>query len=301
MELRHLRYFKSVAELLNFSRAAEQLNVAQSALSRQIQALEDDVGAKLFERDRSRVSLTDAGQGFYAHVCKLLLQVDVAVTDARQIARGASGELVVCTDWRLDAHIVSVAVEEFRRIHPRVEIKLHGATAKDQIAMIRSGQAHLGFIAREFIGKTGELQFLSIQRVYVNAILPARHRFAKRSTVRLADLVKETWVDSAEKDAAPFKAYFIQQCRLSGFKPRIAKTADTLDALFGLVASGYGITAAPDHIRPRPGLALCCVRTDCPPLEFGAVWHSSKKSPLLQHLVTILRQQITAELARRGD
>ena len=266
MELRQLRYFNAVAELLNFSRAAEQLHVAQSALSRQIHVLEQDVGVKLLDRDRSSVSLTDAGKAFYAHTCKLLLQVDVAVTDARQIARGASGELVVCTDWRMDAHIVSVAVEEFRRQHPRVEIRLHGTTPTEQIAMIRSGQSHLGFIAREFIGKKSDLQFLPIQRVYVNVILPARHPFAKRKTVRLADLAKETWVDSSEKTSQPFRAYFIQQCRLSGYKPRIGKTASSLDALFGLVASGYGITAAPDHIRPRPGLALCWVRTDCPPL-----------------------------------
>jgi DNA-binding transcriptional LysR family regulator len=301
MELRHLRYFKAVAELLNFSRAAEQLRVAQSALSRQIQALEHDVGVKLLDRDRSRVSLTDAGQTFYASTSKLLLQVDIAITEARQIARGSAGNLVVCTDWRLDAHVVSVAAEEFRRKHPRVDIKLHSASAQEQIAMIRSGQAHLGFIAREFIGKTGDMQFLSIQRVHINAILPARHRFAKRRAVRLSDLAKETWVDSAEKDAAPFRAYFIQQCRLSGFKPQIGKTAETLDALFGHVASGYGITAAPDHIRPRPGLALACVRTDCPSIEFGGVWRSQNESPLLLHLVEILRQQITTERAPRDN
>ncbi|HWA26574.1 MAG TPA: LysR family transcriptional regulator [Lacunisphaera sp.] len=293
MELRQLRYFKAVAELLNFSRAAEQLHVAQSALSRQIQALEHDVGTKLLDRDRSRVSLTDAGQAFHASVGKLLLQVDIAVTEAQQIARGASGRLVVCTDWRLDAHIVSVAVDEFRRMHPRVEIALQGTAPKEQIALIRSGQAHLGFIAREFIGKKSELHFLSIQRVYVNAILPSRHRFARRSTVRLADLAKETWVKSDEKDAAPFTAYFIQQCRLSGFKPRIGMTAENLDALFGYVASGYGITAAPDHLRPRHGLALCCVRTDCPPIEFGAFWRSSNQSPLLEHFLNLLRQQVT--------
>lgn len=295
MELRQLRYFKAVAELLNFSRAAEQLRVAQSALSRQIQALEHDVEVKLLDRDRTRVSLTDAGKAFYAHTCKLLLQVDIAVTDARQIARGSSGELVVCTDWRLDAHIVSVAVEEFRRKHPRVEILLRSAAPKEHIAMIRSGQAHLGFIAREFIGKKSDLQFQPIQRVYINAILPVRHPFAKRSTVRLSDLAKETWVDTSEMEAVPFRAYFIQQCRLSGYLPRIGKTASSLDALFGHVASGYGITAAPDHLRPRPGLALVCVRTDCPPIEFGALWRSSNKSPLLQQLVNILRQHIPTE------
>jgi hypothetical protein len=89
MELRQLRYFKGVAELLNFSRAAEQLRVAQSALSRQIQALEHEVGTTLLHRDRSHVALTDAGKAFYASTCKLLLHLDIAVTEAQQIARGA--------------------------------------------------------------------------------------------------------------------------------------------------------------------------------------------------------------------
>ena len=107
--------------------------------------------------------------------------------------------------------------------------------------------------------------------------------------------ILDDWMDSSKKDALPFRAYFIQQCRLSGYLPRIGKTASSLDALFGHVASGYGISATPDHIRPRPGLALCCVRTDCPPLEFGAVWRSENKSPLLQHFVKILRQQLVPE------
>jgi LysR family transcriptional regulator, benzoate and cis,cis-muconate-responsive activator of ben and cat genes len=301
MELRQLRYFNAVAELLNFSRAAEHLHVAQSALSRQIQALEHEIGAQLLDRDRAHVSLTDAGKVFYGHTCKLLLQVDVAVTDAQQIARGATGKLVICTDWRFDSQFVSTAVEQLRRKHARVEIALRDAGFKDQIAMIRSGDAHLGFIARGFIGKNSELQFLFVRRVYVNVVLPAGHPFAKRKAVRLSELAKETWVDLSEKEAVPFRAYFMQQCRLSGYTLRFGKTADTLAGLFGHVASGYGISATPDHAHPHPGLALCCVRTDCPPIEFGAVWRASNQSPLLQHFVNILRQQIATARPPRGN
>ena len=292
MELRQLRYYQAVAELLNFSRAAERLHLAQSALSRQIQVLEHDIGVKLLDRDRAHVSLTDAGKAFYAHTGKLLLQVDVAVTDAQQIARGSTGKLVICTDWRFDSQFASTAVERLRQKHARVEVELRDAGFKEQIAMIRSGEAHLGFVAREFIGKKSELQFLFIRRAYVNVILPAGHPCAKRKIVRLSELAKETWVDLCEEEAKPFRAYFIQQCRLSGYAPRIEKSARTLAALFGHVASGYGISATPDHACPHPGLALCRVRTDCPPIEFGAVWRAGNESPLLQHFVKILRQQI---------
>jgi DNA-binding transcriptional LysR family regulator len=291
MELRQLRYFKAVAELLSFSRASEQLHVAQSALSRQIQSLEHDIGGMLLDRDRSRVALTDAGKAFYAHAVKLLLHADIAVTEVRQIARCSGGELVICADWRSDAQLVSTAVEEFRARYPRVEIALREERYKDQLALLRSGKAHLGFIAREFIGRKSEFEFLSIQRIHVNVYLPLHHRFARHKTVRLADLAKETWIDVSEKEAAGFRSFFIQQCRLSGYTPRIGRTASSVDALFGHVASGYGVTVAPDHLRPRPGVKLARVRTDCPPIEFGAVYRAKNPSPLLREFVEILRRQ----------
>lgn len=292
MELRQLRYFKGVAELLSYSRAAEQLHIAQSALSRQIQALEHEIGVKLLDRDRTGVALTDAGKVFLTHAAKLLLQADIAITEVQQVARGASGELVICADWRSDAQLVSIAVEEFRARHPRVEVSLREAGYKEQITLLRAGQAHLGFIAREFIGRKSEFEFLSIQRIHVNVYLPPRHRFARQKVVRLADLAKETWIDVAEEEAAGFRAFFFQQCRLSGYTPRIGRTATSLDALFGHVASGYGITVAPDHLRPRPGISLACVRTDCPSIEFGAVFRANNPSPLLRDFVDILQRQI---------
>jgi DNA-binding transcriptional LysR family regulator len=295
MELRQLRYFNAVAELLNFSRAAERLRVAQSALSRQIQALEDEVGAKLFDRDRVHVSLTDAGKAFYARTCKLLLQVDVAVTEARLVASGSQGELVVCHDWRLDAELVSTTVEEFRRKNPRTELILRDAGFHEQIALIRSREAHLGFGPKELLGKNNELEFLPIRRMFFNVALPSRHPLAKRKLIRLSDLAKETWVDLSEKEATGMRAYVIQQCRLSGFGPRLVKSAGSLHALFGYVASGYGVTIVSDHVRPTPGMAVCCVRTDCQPVELCAVWNSGNQSPFLQQFLNILGQQIATD------
>jgi DNA-binding transcriptional LysR family regulator len=294
MELRQLHYFKTVAEQLSFSRASEKLRVAQSALSRQIQSLERELGTKLLDRDRSRVSVTDAGKNFYAHVVKLLLHLDVAITEVRQIARGSGGELVICADWRSDAQLVSAAVEQFRATHPRVEVSLREATYKEEIRLLRSGEAHLVFVAREFVSRKSEFVFLSIQPVHVNVYLPLRHRLAKEKKVRLADLAKETWIDVSEQEAAGFREFFVQQCRLSGFMPKVGRTASSVDALFGHVASGYGITVAPDHLRPRPGVALACVPTDCAPIEFGALYRRNNPSVLLRDFIEVLRSQIQA-------
>lgn len=294
MELRHLRYYKAVAEQLNFSRAAEQLRVAQSALSRQIQALEQDVGVQLLDRDRSYVQLTDAGKAFYAHVCKLLLQVDVAVTHARQIARGGKGELVICNDWRLDAELITQTVEQFRQQNPGAEVVFRDGSDGEQIGLIRTRQADLGFVSSDLIAKKGELEFLPIRQLTITVVLPARHRLANRKLIRLADLAKETWVDMNDADVAGFRSFIIHQCRLSGFTPKIGETASNIDALFGYVASGCGITAVTDNLRPRRGAALRCVATDCTPIDHCAVWQRTNRSPLLRRYLEVLRKEITA-------
>jgi DNA-binding transcriptional LysR family regulator len=76
--------------------------------------------------------------------------------------------------------------------------------------------------------------------------------------------------------------------------PKVGRTASSVDALFGHVASGYGITVAPDHLRPRPGVALACVPTDCAPIEFGALYRRNNPSVLLRDFIEVLRSQIQA-------
>ena len=124
MELRHLRYFHAVATTLNFSRAAESLRVAQPALSRQVKALENELGVQLFERNRVRVQITDAGRLFLTHVEKVLAQVDMAVSAVREVREGTEGRLIVCTEWRLPISLLPTVLAEFRSQFPRVEIDL---------------------------------------------------------------------------------------------------------------------------------------------------------------------------------
>ncbi len=95
MELRQLRYFKAVAQELHFGRAGEKLGVAQPALSRQVQALEKELGADLFDRAHRRVRLTEAGKAVLSAATRLLADADQLVEEARRAARGETGRLIV--------------------------------------------------------------------------------------------------------------------------------------------------------------------------------------------------------------
>lgn len=297
MELRHLRYFKAVAESLNFSRAAEKMRVAQSALSRQIRALEDEVGVRLLERDRG-VRLTDPGRTFYAHTCKILAQVDIAIATLRQPADRRGGELIVCNDWRLSGQFLPTVVAEFHQRFPGAELTLRDLRYPDQLAALRARQAHVGFVVRSVLGRRGNLETLLVLRTQLAVVLPARHPLANQGTLRLADLADETWVTLEEKEAPGYRAFLAQLCRLSGFSPHIGKSAATVDGLFGRVAAGYGVALAVETGAPRHHPMLRVLATDIAPLELCAVWHRHETSPLLHAFLDLLRQEKN-ELAAR--
>lgn len=294
MELRHLRYFKAVAEHLNFSRAAEQLHVAQPALSRQIQAVEDELGTKLLERNRVSVRLTDAGRTFYSRTCKILAEADMAVAAVREVAEGTGGELIISNDWHLGNDFVSGSLAEFRARYPRIEVILQDRKIPDQVALLRSRRVHLGFIIRDLPGVRADLQMLSILRSRLLLALPARHRLAKRANVRLADLAQETWLTFDPQETPSYTQFLTRLCRFAGFTPLLGEHASTPEGLLGRVASGYGIALFPEHINLPANRHLRFVPTDCAPLELCAAWHRDEKSELLKKYLTVLRGYLAA-------
>lgn len=289
MELRHLRYFKAVAESLNFSRAAEQLRVAQPALSRQVRALEDEIGTRLFDRD-PEVRLTDAGRVFYGHACRVLAQVETGVADAREAAKGRRGELIVCNEWRVAGRLVPAAVAEFRRRVPGAEVTLRDMRFHEQLAALRSRRAHVGFVVRNILGRSTDLQSQLVLRAAIVAVLPAQHAMAGRDSIQLADLAGETWAVLDEKEAPGYRDYLTQVCRLSGFVPRIGLEATTPDGMFGRVAAGYAVALALDVSAPRQNPLVRVVSLDVDALELCVVWHRDEPSPLLQQFLAVVRE-----------
>ena len=290
MELRHLRYFHAVATTLNFSRAAESLRVAQPALSRQVKALENELGVQLFERNRVRVQITDAGRLFLTHVEKVLAQVDMAVSAVREVREGTEGRLIVCTEWRLPISLLPTVLAEFRSQFPRVEIDLRELPLLQHLSMLRTGKAHLGFVAKEVAGLHRNLAYLPLLHTELLALLPERHPLAGQSRIRVADLSAEVWLNTGDRSMG-YRTYITQICRLAGFTPRFGRSANTLEGMLGLVGSGFGVTLLPAVMASNQMPAgVCALATDCAPVEIGAIWNESDDSQLLKNFIEILRQ-----------
>src|ERR1700674_1307742 len=188
MELRHLRYFVAVGEEQHYGRAARRLRLAQPALSRQIQDLEEEIGFELFERLPRGVKLSAAGKLFLEDVRRLLQEVNEAVVRAGRVASGRSGTLRVGftenASWR---GVVPDSFRRFRELQPDAELELQPAGSLEQLEAIRSGRLDAGFV--NFMPKSDpELDQLLVARPHVELAVPKRHPFTRLKKLRLRDL-----------------------------------------------------------------------------------------------------------------
>lgn len=292
MELRHLRYFRAVALSLSFSRAAEQLHVAQPALSRQIKSLEDEIGVRLIDRNRVRVALTDAGHLFLGHVEKILAQMDIAVAAVQDVPQGSEGSLAILVEWDVPVPLFSEAVALFHQRYPRVDIDFREVPLVQHLSQVASGKAHMGFGAREFISIGSEFSFLPLMRGDFVVAVSTLHRFAKRKAIRMNELKDESWiwVKPPDKDES-YRRFLSDRCRESGFLPRFGRPTKTMEGLLGLVNANFGVALLPRMMTtahmPR---TVCCL--DLAPsmiVEFGAIWRRQHESVMLHNFVEIMK------------
>lgn len=272
MELRHLRYFQAVAETLSFSRAAERLRVAQPAISRQIHALEQEIGAKLFIRSTTRVRLTDAGRHFQQEVNRLLAQLAVSVTATQEIARGRRGELNLGSDWRILIPQIAEAVVRYRAEFPQVAVNFVELPIHSQSDALKDGRIHLGFVHQAFVDTRDDLASQPVFSAAMKIVVSAGHPLAGKPFVPLRDLRNEPWIKLDEKNHPGFRSLMIQLCHPALFTPKFGRVAHSIDGMLGLIAVGDGVGLVPSSLISRPNPALRYLDTDCPPFEFHAIW-----------------------------
>ncbi|MET8287868.1 LysR substrate-binding domain-containing protein [Streptomyces sp. NPDC051639] len=199
LDLRKLRYFAAVADQLHFGRAADQLHIAQPVLSRQIRALEQDLGASLFTRDRHGVELTDAGRQLLADAGPLLASTHAV---RRRVSAAASGKRRLMVGFRAGI-AVTPAARAFEARHPDVVVDVQRIEGDNQAAMLLDGSIDVGYV-RLPIDEAG----LRVTPLYTEpriAVLPAGHRLAGKEEVTETDLAGEPLVWHGDPSTQPTK------------------------------------------------------------------------------------------------
>jgi DNA-binding transcriptional LysR family regulator len=242
MDLRHLRYFATLAQERNFTRAAQRLNVSQPPLSQQIKALEIELGTLLFVRTSRRVELTPAGQVFLTHATAILERVEQACLQARAVGGGRVGHLDVGSSSSLLLGPLPQLVAGYRRAFPGVNVALHEMTPAAQLTALRDRRLDISFSRTPVLD-----EHLAAELAWedpVVAALPRGHRLVARRKLALKDLASEEFV-LLRLDSSAFAAYLNQCCVDAGFMPRASQYVVESQAMPSLVAAGLGVALVP--------------------------------------------------------
>jgi DNA-binding transcriptional LysR family regulator len=243
IEFRHLRYFLAVAETLHFSKAAAQLGMAQPPLSQQIRGLERMLGYPLFDRTTRGVRLTKVGQFFRERALNTVAKMRADVEIARRLGSGQEGVLTVGFSGSVMLTTLPKAIERYRRLHPRVELRLRELVTAEQIPSLLDGTLDLGFLRD---GEPHEgLSMESILQERFIVVLPSRHKLARNSAIRPGDLRNEPFVLFARRMGPLAFDRTLACCEAEGFRPNVVQEAPQWPTVVRLVAAGSGISLAP--------------------------------------------------------
>jgi DNA-binding transcriptional LysR family regulator len=255
VELRHLRYFLAVGEVLNFTKAAARLRVAQPALSRQVQDLEDEIGVDLLRRSPRGVTLTAEGKLFLQEVRELLKRVDESVEKTRALARGEYGELHIGYIPIPTAEILPRALEAFRKAVPRVKLVLHDLSTDELIAGLHDGTFELAIMVQP-IERTAGIEFETL-RSYVWCVAMSRaHPLARLKSIPLEKLAGEGLVILSRKSYSEYHRILEHIFAPVSGKPRIAMECDSEDSLFMEVEAGRAIAVVTTIAKLATGKRL---------------------------------------------
>jgi DNA-binding transcriptional LysR family regulator len=244
MELRHLRYFRAVAEELHFGRAAERLHIAQPPLSQQIRQLERELEVSLLTRSTRRVELTAAGEAYLKRAVAVLDAVDDAGQQARRIAMGVEGQLTIGCVGSATYSVLPRLVRALRDELPHVEISIRGEMlAPAQLDALRAGDIDIALLRPPVDDAAIRVEVLRRDRLI--AALPAEHPLAQRDLLRVGDLRGEDFIAHAGQGRSVMGGLLAAICADAGFAPRVRHEVSETSTLVTLVAAGLGVAVVP--------------------------------------------------------
>jgi DNA-binding transcriptional LysR family regulator len=246
MKLEQLRYFVALAEELHFGRASAKLNISQPPLSRQIQALEQELGVSLFLRSNQRVTLTVAGATFLQDIKTLFISLDRAVKRVKGVARGEVGTLIIGMTGSVSYGLVPRLLQQFRGNFPMVSIEIRHLVKGDQVKALSRGEITLGFTR-----SPAPLSNVVSDVLYREPFLVAFHEsraFAQLSEVPLEMLADERFVLYSGNYSPSIADEIVAMCAEAGFSTQVDQDTGEMQTAVSLVAAGLGVTLVAESI-----------------------------------------------------
>ncbi|MES2196976.1 MAG: LysR substrate-binding domain-containing protein [Pseudomonadota bacterium] len=291
MKINQLRYFLVLAEELHFVRAAARLNVSQPPLSRQIQALEHELGLILFVRGNQRVSLTEAGAALYSDLKETFAGLDRAVTRAKGVARGEAGRIAMGMTGSVSFGIMPSILERFHSKFPLVRMEILHLIKADQLQALAARRISLGLTRSA--AHTAQIVSEVIHQEPFIAALHESHPLARQKSIALEKLAADNFVLYRGNSWPSVADEIIGLCAAAGFSPTIDQDTGEMQTAVSLVAAGLGVTVVADCIRsfllPRVVYRTLTVRGKIPLTKLHAVYRKDDASPILKAFLRLAR------------
>ncbi len=288
MELRHLRYFAAVAETRHFGRAAEQLLMAQPALSQSIRQLERELGTPLFTRTTRQVRLTPAGEFLQGEALRILAAVENSARGVRRIAEGRQG-LVRIAFTGSAAHTQLPALARIVKSElPGLALEIHAdLLTPAQVDGLTDGSLDLA-VLRPPLGGCDGVTVRTIESDPLVLAVAADHPLATAPTVAMSDLRSEPFVLFASNESA-VNAAIRRSCDAAGFVPQMAHQAAGISVQLPLVAAGLGVALVPSSARAAPldGVIFRDV-PDAGAVDLALAWRSDETNPAVLQVLEAL-------------
>lgn len=289
MELRHLRYFLTLAEELHFGRAAEKLFIAQPPLSRQIKKLEEELSVELFKRTKRNVQLTGYGKYLRDEAIKLFHHVELIKNHIRLLEEGQAGQIKIGYVGSAMHSVLPEILTGVQRKLPEIHMSMIELLNLDQIVALNTGSLDIGFI-RTPITVDG----LYIQPIFsetLSIILPLSHPLAGAEEVRLAHLAKEPFIGFCRECAPGLFDCIIGLCNKEGFSPCIVHESSQINSVVRLVESGLGYSIVPTSVKKGYNVRVRFYELDGYPerAELALTYHPDHQTPTSERVIEIVQ------------
>lgn len=291
MELRQLRYFVEIADRGTYTRASEELAIAQPALSTQMQKLEAEFGTALFVRSKRGITLTEAGRSVLPDARRTLAAADATARTAALAANAARARLVLGYSPFFPFVYTTRVIRTLMREHPGLNLQLREMPSREQVPAVLDGAIDLAFIQETPGLETGDLVRVRTAEAVATAALPSTHRLSRRRAIAFTDLSDEPFVMPTNAFADTVREQILAACRAAGFSPRIVQDVTDIRVLLGLVSAGLGVSIMTSIVKS---------------LRFSGVSYVALKPPLVIRFTMLYRRELTRgplgpQLARLAD
>ncbi|WP_191111984.1 DNA-binding transcriptional regulator HcaR [Acinetobacter lwoffii] len=298
MELRHLRYFITVAEELNFSKAALKLYTAQPSLSQQIKDLEEDVGVKLLNRTKRKVELTEEGAVFLEQARLTLAQADKAVAMARQVSQAKQQMLRIGFVPVAEMKIFPYILPNLRVQNPDLKIELLSLNNNEQMRLLKKGDLDLTFTRHNFNSDEIESQF--VIREPLIFLLPKDHPLAKYERIPVKALNGIDFIIPSAEQSLTLNQAILDFAKANGIEFNIVQKADNILFNINSIGMGLGCTILPGYIAPltMDNTVIRPLDVELPYLDLYVSYHKNNKSYVVSKFLELLTRVFYLDINR---